>query len=168
MQRDVIKTFAGLVIIAGIVVGTFLYGNSQRQAQITHDLAVKQQAATIAAQKKATVAPPAGTAAPANTQVAAANNTAPVKSPTSNSIQGNAGSGTTLGAKSTPTPTPTPAASPVATPVAVAAAAAPASSNLPTTGPGTVGLIGFGAIAFMLIALRASRRSMLAAARTRR
>ena len=32
MQRDVIKTFAGLVIIAGIVVGTFLYGNSQRQS----------------------------------------------------------------------------------------------------------------------------------------
>ena len=53
MKRDSIKTAVGLVIIAGIVVATFLYGNAQRQTQIRHDQDVKNQ------QAKATAALPA-------------------------------------------------------------------------------------------------------------
>ena len=43
MKRDTVKTLAGLIIIGGIVVATFLYGNSQRQAQLAHDQDVKKQ-----------------------------------------------------------------------------------------------------------------------------
>jgi hypothetical protein len=56
MKRDSIKTAVGLVIIAGIVVATFLYGNTQRQAQIRHDQDVKNQ------QAKATAASPSASA----------------------------------------------------------------------------------------------------------
>jgi len=56
MKRDTVKTAVGLVIIAGIVVATFLYGNSQRQAQLRHDQDVKNQ------QAKATAASPSASA----------------------------------------------------------------------------------------------------------
>lgn len=52
MKRDSVKTAVGLFIIAGIVVATFLYGNSQRQAQLRRDQDVKDQ------QTKATAASP--------------------------------------------------------------------------------------------------------------
>lgn len=49
MKRDSVKTAVGLFIIAGIVVATFLYGNSQRQAQLRHDQDVKNQQAKATA-----------------------------------------------------------------------------------------------------------------------
>ncbi len=56
MKRDSVKTAVGLFIIAGIVVATFLYGNSQRQAQLRHDQDVKNQ------QAKATAVSPSASA----------------------------------------------------------------------------------------------------------
>jgi len=43
MKRETLKTLAGLIVIVGIVVATFMYGNSQRQAQLKHDQDVKKQ-----------------------------------------------------------------------------------------------------------------------------
>lgn len=56
MKRDSVKTAVGLFIIAGIVVATFLYGNSQRQAQLRHDQDVKNE------QAKATATSPSASA----------------------------------------------------------------------------------------------------------
>lgn len=42
-MRDSVKTAIGLLIIGGIVVATFLYGNSQRQAQLRHDQELQNQ-----------------------------------------------------------------------------------------------------------------------------
>lgn len=61
MKRDSVKTAVGLFIIAGIVVATFLYGNSQRQAQLRHDQDVKNQ------QAKATATLPSASAKPTAT-----------------------------------------------------------------------------------------------------
>ena len=59
MKRDTIKTIAGLIIIGAIVVATFLYGNSQRKAQLAHDQDVKkQQEAKAQAQAKAVTPTP--------------------------------------------------------------------------------------------------------------
>ena len=49
MKRDSVKTAVGLVIIGGIVVATFLYGNAQRQSQLRQDQAIKTQQAKEAA-----------------------------------------------------------------------------------------------------------------------
>jgi hypothetical protein len=146
MKRDTIKTIAGLVIIGGIVVATFLYGNAQRQTQLAHDQDVKkQQDAKAQEQAKAaspSVAPATGTAS---------SNTAPVKSPASNTIQGStAATGTVAGAAAT-----TPTAGGTAAP-------------LPETGPGMVGMLGLSSIGVMALAVRRSRRAMLVAARARR
>ncbi len=51
-MRDSVKTAIGLLIIGGIVVATFLYGNSQRQSQLRHDQELQNQ------QTKATSASP--------------------------------------------------------------------------------------------------------------
>ena len=157
MKRDTVKTLAGLAIIGGIVVATFLYGNSQRQAQLSHDQQVKQQEAKT---QQAKAAQPSATAAAGNQ---AANNTAPVKSPSSNTIQGSTAQ----------TPTSSPAATPA--PAVAGTAVTPttggsglSSAPLPSTGPETAGMLGLGSITTMLIAVRGSRRAMLKAARTRR
>jgi len=159
MKRDTVKTFAGLIIIAAIVVATFLYGNSQRQAQLAHDQEVKQQQAKDTSQAKA-----AQQAAVATTTAQPSNNTAPVKSPTSNSIQGSA--------TSTPKASPTVTASPAV--VAGAATTVPvtgatgASAPLPQTGPELGGMLGLGSITAMVVAVRSSRRAMLKSARNHR
>ena len=156
MKRDTVKTLAGLVIIGGIVVATFLYGNSQRQAQLSHDQQVKQQQAKTLEQAK--------TAQPSATATAggqASNNTAPVKSPGSNAIQGS----TTQTPASKATATPTPAVAGTTTPVTGGTGNA---SPLPDTGPEMAGMLGLGSITAMIIAVRGSRRAVLKAARTRR
>ena len=149
MKRDTIKTIAGLVIIGGIVVAKFLYGNAQRQAQLAHDQDVKKQQ-EAKAQEQAKVASPSVAPATGTTS----SNTAPVKTPASNTIQGSTaatgGTGTVAGAAST-----TPTTGGTATP-------------LPDTGPGTAGMLGLSAIGVMALAVRRSRRAVLAAARTRR
>jgi len=150
MKRDTIKTIAGLVIIGGIVVATFLYGNAQRQAQLAHDQDVKKQQ-EVKAQEQAKVASPSVAPATGTTS----SNTAPVKTPASNTIQGSTtattgGTGTVAGAAST-TPT-------------TGGTAAP----LPETGPGLAGMLGVTSIGVMALAVRRSRRAMLAAARSRR
>jgi len=162
MKRDTVKTLVGLVIIGGIVVATFLYGNSQRQAQLAHDQDVKKQQA-VNSQAAANVSPtasvaPSQTATPtpapaASTNQQVASNTAPVKSPTSNSLQGS-GSGTSLG---------TATASPAVVPVTGAE-----TSGLPQTGPEMMGAVGFGSIVVMIAAVRGSRKAMLNASRVRR
>ena len=43
MNKDLIKTIGGILIIAAIVVATFLYGNQQRQEQVRRDQALQEQ-----------------------------------------------------------------------------------------------------------------------------
>ncbi len=175
MNRDTVKTLIGLVIIGGIVVATFMYGNSQRQAQLKHDQDVKKQQTAASPSTDASATPvattPASTATPATpkpTVVPTATpkaaspsaNTAPVKSPATNTLQGSGGTGNSLGASATPAATQTPATTP--------ATGGTGQAGLPETGPGTVGIIGFAAIAFMLFAVRGSRRAIVEAARGRR
>jgi len=144
MKRDTVKTIIGLVIIGLIVVATFLYGNAQRQAQLKHDQAVKQQQDAKGGPSKS-----ASTTAPNQQQ---ATNTTPVQSPGANTLQG--------GNKPAPTP-PAVAKTP-------AAGGTGASAPLPNTGSPLPGLIGMAAIGFAAVALRRSRRALFAAARAQR
>jgi uncharacterized protein HemX len=43
LNKDLIKTGGAVLLIAVIVVATFLYGNSQRQEQVRKDQAAKQE-----------------------------------------------------------------------------------------------------------------------------
>lgn len=43
MNRDLLKTAGGIIIIGAIIVATFLYGNQQRQEQVRRDQEVEQQ-----------------------------------------------------------------------------------------------------------------------------
>lgn len=160
MKRDTVKTLAGLVVIAVIVVATFLYGNAQRQAQLNRDNAKKQQTASASPQAS-TSASASPTPATSGTP---SSNTAPVQSPTGNSLQGTGGSGTqqpgqVAGSQATPTPSASPA--PSATPTA-------SPAPLPETGAPMAGLVGVTAIGVMAMAVRRSKRAIFAAARTRR
>lgn len=157
MKRDTLKTLAGLIIIGGIVVATFMYGNAQRKAQLTRDQDVKKQQEAKNQQSSSPVASATNTPTPASSPTPT-NNTAPVQTPGSNNIQGSA--------SPTPTSTPKPTASPLATSGAVQGAAA--GSNLPETGPELAGMLGLGAITGMVVAVRGSRRAMLDAARSKR
>ncbi len=160
MNGDTVKTFVGLVIIGGIVVATFMYGNSQRQSQLKHDQDVKKQTVTRTPvpTHAATITPTPfvvkATPTPAVTS-RVATNTAPVKRPASTSLQGSGGTGTTLGASATASPTPAPIPT-------------TGGSALPQTGPGTMGVIGFSLIGAMMLAVRGSRRALMEAARARR
>lgn len=167
MKRDTLKTLAGLIIIGGIVVATFLYGNAQRKEQLANDLEVKQQQAK--SQEQSPAVSPSASAEPTATATATAKpsptptptvvgNTAPVKSPTTNSLQGSGASGTALGNTTTPTPKASPSPT---TPVA-------GGTSLPDTGPELIGLVGLGSITGMVVAVRGSRRAMLEAARRQR
>jgi hypothetical protein len=166
MKRDTIKTLVGLVIIGVIVVATFLYGNAQRQAQLRHDQDIKNQQAAAAAEQakksQASAAPtsastptpakPTPTPTPAPVSVATPTpspkaNTAPVKTPAANSIQGGQ-SGKVAG-----TSTPTTGAT---------------GGDLPQTGAPVAGMMGLSAMAVMGLAWRRSRQAIVAAARSRR
>ena len=130
MKRDTVKTIAGLIIIVGIVVATFMYGNAQRQKQLAEDQKAKQQQEATAQQHAKSVSP----------------NASPTKAPTATAAPKGAGvvAGTT-------------------TPVTGGTGA-----SLPDTGPETIGMVGLSAIGVMALAVRRSRRAMLAAARARR
>jgi len=166
-MRDTVKTLAGLVIIAVIVVATFLYGNAQRQAQLKHDQQIKlQQAKTTTSQQVAKASPAASAkaaatpdATPGPTPVP---NTAPVETPQSNSIQGG----------STPTPKPSPSSSPAPVVASSGGGASGTASTpakpLPQTGSSWGGLLGVAAIVGSVVGVRYSRRSLLAAARANR
>ena len=189
MNRDTLKTLAGLVVIGFIVVATFLYGNAQRQSQNKHDQEVKQQAntnpsaspaksAAIAAQPKASTQPgTAAVASPSSNAVqggkvqastAPSATTSPKASPTPSATPSPTTSPTpsaTPKATATPTPAPTPA--PTATPVAgqVAGAATP---SMPQTGTEQIGLLGVTAMVITYLGLLRSRRSIVATARSHR
>ncbi len=49
MNKDLIKTGGAILLIAIIVVATFLYGNNQRQEQVRKDQAAKQADKDMAA-----------------------------------------------------------------------------------------------------------------------
>ncbi len=134
MKRDTVKTIAGLIIIVGIVVATFMYGNAQRQKQLAEDQKAKQQQEATAQQQAKSVSP---SASPKATATPKPNATAAPK-----------GAGVVAG---------------TTTPVTGGTGA-----SLPDTGPETIGMVGLSAIGVMALAVRRSRRAMLAAARTRR
>ena len=167
-MRDTVKTLVGLVIIAVIVVATFLYGNSQRQAQLKHDQQIKNAQAKSTDSQLLAKASPAATTTPApstSPSSSPATNTAPVQTPQSNSLQG--GSSPTPTPSSTPKATPTPSASP--TPVVVAANGQSGTGTpLPQTGPSMGGIVGVAAIIFAIIGVRYSRRALLDAVRSNR
>jgi LPXTG-motif cell wall-anchored protein len=166
MKRDTVKTLAGLLVIGVIVVATFLYGNAQRRSQLKHDQDVKRQQDAKSAEQ-ARKAQPSASAQATGTPLAGgqqANNTAPVKSPTSNDLQGSN--------KGTPTPAATPKPSPSATPGQVAGAqttpVAGAKDPLPETGSPLAGLLGATAVLGAAVALRRSKRAVYQAARSHR
>jgi cytoskeletal protein RodZ len=165
-MRDTVKTFAGLVIIALIVVATFVYGNSQRQSQLKHDQQVKQQQASVsgqspAASTKPSVAPTVASSAGSQPQ-SNGSGTAPVESPKANSVQGN---GSTIA----PTPVVTPKPTSIPSPAQVAAnTGSTSTAPLPQTGSPLGGLIGVAALIGAIVALRHSRQAVLAAARSHR
>jgi lysozyme family protein len=66
MNRDALKTLAGLGIIALIVVATYLYGNSQREAQLRSQKTAQTSPspATSASPKVAVSASPSATPTP--------------------------------------------------------------------------------------------------------
>lgn len=47
INKDVLKTVGGLLLIGVVVVATFLYGNQQRQEQMRQEQGVEQQATSI-------------------------------------------------------------------------------------------------------------------------
>lgn len=51
--KDILKTAGAVLIIGGIVVATFLYGNRQRQEQLRKDEQAKQQQQQTATQQPA-------------------------------------------------------------------------------------------------------------------
>lgn len=156
MKRDTVKTLAGLVVIAAIVVATFAYGNAQRQNQLKHDQDVKnQQAAKATALPSASSsAKPSASAAPSSGTAA---NTAPVKSPAANSVQGGsqqqaAGStsGQVAGAQTNNIPQ---------------TGGTGASAPLPDTGSPIEGIVGFAGIVTAWLWLRRSKRALFSAIR---
>lgn len=149
MKSDTVKTIIGLIVIGIIVVATFLYGNSQRQAQIKNENNTKTQ------QANKTAAPvPSSSISPANVNTST-HNTAPVASPTANSIQG----GSAAGKVGTPSSTVAPSVTPV--PVAVVAV-------MPDTGSSIPAAIGIGFSLLALVYWLASRRLLNATLRNPR
>jgi hypothetical protein len=142
------KTIIGLIVIGIIVVATFLYGNSQRQQQLRNQDDAKHQQTARVTPSVATSGPTPGGA---STSV---HNTAPVATPSANTIQGGAS-----GTKGTVATTSTPAASTL--PIS-------ATSSIPETGASTSALLG---VSFMVVAIaywRSSRRLLGATMRTPR
>jgi hypothetical protein len=79
VNRDGVKTIIGLLVIGLIIVATFLYGNSQRQAQLRQDQDIKKQG-----DFKVTQATPQTTPSTTTSTTSQAS----VPSPTANPIQG--------------------------------------------------------------------------------
>jgi hypothetical protein len=158
MTRDAVKTVIGLVIIAAIVVATFLYGNAQRKSQAKQDQAARQQTQT-------TTMATGGPSAQGSGSAKVATNTAPVESPQANTIQG----GKTPASSQSPKPSTAPKSSTDSGSVAIGSTPQTGGTGapLPQTGPSTplAGVFGMSAIAVMLLVLRRSRRAVLAAAR---
>lgn len=148
MKRDTLKTILGLVIIGAIVVATFMYGNAQRTAQLNKDKDTKKQATPV------TTVTPIPTAVQTAATGGSGTNTAPVKSPSSNSLQGGATpvaahSGQVAGASTVPD-------------------TGGSGNSLPDTGAPEMGLVGLAAIIVAYLMLKRSQRQVVAAARSRR
>jgi hypothetical protein len=80
VKRDAIKTIIGIIVIAGIVVATYLYGNHQRQLQLDREQSARQHQQVATAPSTAPVSP--------TVRVSPAAPTAPVASVQPNAIQG--------------------------------------------------------------------------------
>ncbi len=174
MKRDTVKTLAGLLVIAVIVVATFVYGNSQRQAQLKHDQEVKNQ--EVASGNKTPMASSSPQATTSTTPAKSpAANTAPVSSPRANSLQGGSIASPSTSPKSSKSPSPSSTPSSSASPAqsgAVASASEPKTGGsddpLPQTGPSMGDLTGVAAIIFAVVWLRYSKRAVIMASRNRR
>lgn len=142
MSRDILKTVIAVVVVAVVILATFLYGNAQRVAKEkkTQQLQTEQ---TVA---KSSPAPTA------TTKIISGNNsgTSAVKSPEANSLQGGK------------TPSPKPAASPSGAGVV----AGGSTTNMPQTGPEAFGFLGAGVTVLAAASLRRSRRSLHRALRS--
>lgn len=139
MSRETLQTIFGLCIIVIIVTATFLYGNAQRQSQLKRDQNLTSQQTT---------SPAASSAVSNSSNASSGPNTAPVSSPSANTIQGSKASGTSVPAVAAATPT-------------------PAGTPIPDTGGGWIGVIGLGSVAVLALTWIKSRRAVLAAIRVR-
>jgi LPXTG-motif cell wall-anchored protein len=170
MNRDTVKTLAGLLVIGMIVVATFLYGNAQRQSQLKHDQNVKnQQASTLkpgtASPSSSATSSPAPSSPKATTSNNPSTNTAPVQSVTSNTLQG---SKPKTAGKPSPTSTPKPSPSGQVAGAATTPTTGGTGSSLPQTGSPALGGLGLAAIAVMWLGFRRSKRALLMAVRGNR
>jgi hypothetical protein len=140
MNRDVLTTVGGLVLVGVVVVATFLYGNEQRQAQLRHDQTAQRQAQQQQSKNQSAAKTPSTST---NNGGATASSQQPaVQSPGSSNqtaLQGGSSSST--------------ASSPVPS-------AGPAPSETPRTGSSSI-LYVIGAT-LMLVFYRVHRRSRLA------
>jgi cytoskeletal protein RodZ len=141
MSRDTLKTLAGMVIIALIVVGTFMYGKAQRDAQLKRDQTVKEQTASTA-----TVSPSTS----ASTQPSVKPSATPTATPTP---------------KATATPAPTPKATVTPTPTPAVAGAV---TTMPETGAPVAPLLAGGAMGLSYLGYLRSRKAAAVAQRRKR
>lgn len=99
MNRETIKTIAGLLIITAIVVATFLYGNAQRQAQQSRNKNVAKQTTSASPGRSVKASPkPSVKATPTP---APKPSMAPTPAPTK--LGGAGGTGSVAGAAAMPT-----------------------------------------------------------------
>jgi hypothetical protein len=129
---EVLKTIAAILVIGGIVVATFLYGNRQRQEQVRRDRDIRQQQEEQAARE--------------NGQQVAVNNT-----PDNTEVKPE---GQTSPAAPAPAATPAPAAG-------VGGATSPAApTTTPETGPEEYFLLPLAALVLLWQANRSSKRNL--------
>jgi hypothetical protein len=81
---DIIKTVGSVLIIGGIIVATFLYGNRQRVEQARRDAEIRRQQEEKAAQEQATQQPQVSVQNPTPSQQVTVNN--PPAAPAPNSV----------------------------------------------------------------------------------
>ena len=74
MNRDVLTTIGGLVLVGVIVVATFLYGNQQRQSQLRHNQTAARQSQPAAKTPTATSSSPTATSQQPGVEKPSSNN----------------------------------------------------------------------------------------------
>ena len=141
IKRDTVKTIVGLVVIAGVVVATFLYGNSQRQVLNRREQAKQSPSASPVVSSGPTSTPAVTNTKPTNTPEASQSSKPSSSSVSTTPVSG--GHGTEA---------------PVST----------TGNDLPQAGSPLGAMVGLGAVGGMLLALRRSKNAILLASKARR
>lgn len=151
-MKDVLTTVGGLLLVAGVVVGTFLYGNYQREEQQRRDQQLTQQReADTQNQKTAQTNPQGGQSGPSGDQQPG------VKKPTDTTGQSIQGSGAPNTGQGKQAAQPKPSPSPVP----------PGTTTTPETGPELAYVLVAGGLVLLVQAQRRSRLALRSAALNR-